>query len=330
MQETVFRSEDLPVTDRFTRWRDMACQAHVPTMVRSEHERDFRATLRVLQLGAIQISSLTHPSLRVERTRKGIRQSDPGTYCLALPLRGTVRFAQSGREAECGPQDLMFYETSRPFHGWIAPHDDGDVSHMVIQIPRDALPQSSAELGRLTAVRLPAREGIGALLSNHLRETARQAGTLTPADTARLSSVTLDLLGALCAHHLHAEPGAGVEPETRRQVLRAQIHDFIQRRLGDSSLTADVIASAHHISTRYLYTLFDDQDLGVAGWVRRQRLERCRRDLGDPHLRSRPIHSIAARWGFPDRAHFSRTFRAAYGKSPRDYRNSVQYDDGCA
>jgi AraC-like DNA-binding protein len=312
--EAVFRSEDLPVADRFTWWREMACQAHVPTMVRSDREADFRATLRVLDFGAIQVSSLAHPSLRVQRTWKAIRQSDPGMYCLALPLRGTMRFAQSDREAEFGPQDLMLYDTSRPFRGWISTDGNDDIAHMIMQIPRSALPLPPGKLSRLTAIRLPGTGGIGALLSSHLGELARQAAHYTAADAARLSSLTLDLLGALCAHHLEA--GACLSSEARQQVLQAQIRDFIQQRLGDPDLTADTIAAAHHISTRYLYKLFQDQDLSVAGWIRQRRLERCRHDLADPQMRSRPIHSIAARWGFTDGAHFSRVFRAAYGISP--------------
>jgi AraC-like DNA-binding protein len=58
----------------------------------------------------------------------------------------------------------------------------------------------------------------------------------------------------------------------------------------------------------------------VAGCIRTWRLEHCRRDLADCTLRDRPIHAIAARWGFTSAAHFTRTFRAAYGLTPKDYR----------
>ncbi|MGO4421042.1 helix-turn-helix domain-containing protein [Streptomyces sp. MCAF7] len=58
-----------------------------------------------------------------------------------------------------------------------------------------------------------------------------------------------------------------------------------------------------------------------AAWIRRRRLERCCDDLADPSLKSRPIQTIAARWGFADPAHFSRLFRATYEMTPRDYRH---------
>ena len=81
-----------------------------------------------------------------------------------------------------------------------------------------------------------------------------------------------------------------------------------------------MIAAAHGISVRSLHRLFRGGNVTVTGWIRECRLDRCRRDLIDPHFRAKPVHAIAARWGLPDAAHFSRAFRAAYGFSPQVYR----------
>ena len=70
------------------------------------------------------------------------------------------------------------------------------------------------------------------------------------------------------------------------------------------------------MSLRSLHQLFHDEGLTVAGWIRRRRLECCRRDLADPALALRPIVAIAARWGFASAADFSRAFRAATGWLP--------------
>jgi AraC-like DNA-binding protein len=66
----------------------------------------------------------------------------------------------------------------------------------------------------------------------------------------------------------------------------------------------------------------------MSEWILSQRLDRCRRDLIDPRLRNHPIHHIAAQWGFTSAAHFSRVFRAAYGLSPRDYRDRPRDEGG--
>jgi transcriptional regulator GlxA family with amidase domain len=35
------------------------------------------------------------------------------------------------------------------------------------------------------------------------------------------------------------------------------------------------------------------------------------------------VGAVAARWGFLDAAHFSRTFRDAFGESPSDWRRGA-------
>jgi AraC-like DNA-binding protein len=77
------------------------------------------------------------------------------------------------------------------------------------------------------------------------------------------------------------------------------------------------------MSVRSLYSLFEEQETSVAGWIRHRRLERCRRDLLDPARLAEPVSAVAARWGITNAAHFSRAFRAVYGTTPVDYRRAA-------
>ncbi|MER5643278.1 helix-turn-helix domain-containing protein [Streptosporangium sp. NPDC002524] len=316
--QTVFRSQDLPASDRFAWWHEMTEQALVPTVMRSDDEAEFPASLHLLDLGAVQLTRLSYPPLQSRRSPLLVRRADPEMYSLSLTLRGTMTIDHHDRQAVATPQDLLLYDSSHPFHAHTAADGTGNVEGMILQFPMSLVSLPVDKLARLTATRLPGTRGIGALLVSHLTALTRQSGGYSAADTARLSAITLDLFAAMCAHHLEAE--AALPPETHRQVLQARVHAFIHQNLGDADLRAETIAAAHQISVRYLYKLFQDQGLSVAAWIRSRRLERCRRDLADPALASRPIHAVAARWGFTNSAHFSRVFRAAYGLSPADYR----------
>lgn len=81
-----------------------------------------------------------------------------------------------------------------------------------------------------------------------------------------------------------------------------------------------MIASALHISTRYLHKLFEADGTTAGAWIRARRMERCRRDLADPMMASYSVSTIGARWGLLDPSRMSRLFRQAYGMSPREYR----------
>ncbi|WP_308042277.1 helix-turn-helix transcriptional regulator [Streptomyces sp. 8L] len=80
------------------------------------------------------------------------------------------------------------------------------------------------------------------------------------------------------------------------------------------------MAAAHFISTRYLHRVFQQHHRTVSDVIRRQRLDRCRRDLADPGQRAVPIAAIAMRWGYPRASDFTRAFRAAFGMTPSEYR----------
>jgi AraC-like DNA-binding protein len=181
---------------------------------------------------------------------------------------------------------------------------------LLLRFPRSLLPLPARDLRRLSA-----------LSSQFLRQLAQRMGELSPSDTGRLSTLTLDVLIAALANALDVQ--SVVPPHTRQRALMARIHAFVQANLGDTRLTPDAIAAAHHISVRYLHKLFQHDGHTVAGWVRERRLEQCRRDLANPHLAARPINVIAARWGFTSAAHFSQAFRNAYGHSPREFRQQA-------
>jgi AraC-like DNA-binding protein len=139
-----------------------------------------------------------------------------------------------------------------------------------------------------------------------------------PASAARLSTVVTDLLTAAVAERIEAVGSVPAQVRERTQLLR--VHAFIEEHLGELDLAPGIIAAAHHLSVRQLHRLFETQQTTVAGWIRSRRLERCRRDLADPTQHTVPVSTLAARWGLPDAAHFSRLFRGMYGLPPAEYR----------
>ncbi|MET7728248.1 helix-turn-helix domain-containing protein [Streptomyces mirabilis] len=319
VMETVLRTEELPVADRFEWWCELTARALIPTVFTSNYADDFRAVVRTLELGTAQVSVLSYPSLRSRRTSVMVRRSDPELYQLALTLRGGQGLSHCGREALVKAGDLVLYDTSHPFDAWAFP--DGSTAEVIIvHVPRAALALPAAKVDRLLAVPLPGGTGMGALLAQFLTRLAAESASYGPQDTGRLGGVTVDLITAFLAHHLDTEDS--VPAESRQQALMVSIYSFVERNLGDPRLSPAVVAAAHHISVRQLHRLFQHYGITVAAFIRQQRLECARRDLAEPLLRVRPVHAIAARWGFPRPADFTRAFRTAYGVPPSEYRQA--------
>ncbi|MEV5743215.1 helix-turn-helix domain-containing protein [Microbispora rosea] len=313
-----WHTRGLAVRDRFPSWRDTMSQALVATWLATQQPASFYASARVFDLGGLQLSAMSHNTLQADRPAKLIRQSDPEVFQLHLVLTGSGGITQAGRSAVFQSGQFLLIDSSRPYRGWRGA-DDVPVESLIIQFPRAALGLRAKVAEQLVAAPFPVEGGITGVLAGHLTQLSENAESLTRQNAETLTSVTLDLIAAACAHQLEAT--GMLSPESRRRALLSLIHQFIRQRLGDPDLTAETIATAHQISVRQLYKLFEEQGMTVAGWIRRCRLEQCRRDLADPCQRSRLIQTIAARWGFTDAATFSRNFRATYGMSPRDHRN---------
>lgn len=231
-----------------------------------------------------------------------IRRGSPEMLVGVIPLRRDPAVNASGREAVTGRAQFAVHNGSRLFPSRVAA--DSGLSIVVSSHAPHALVEFS----------FAAR---GQLVTDEADE-GRADGL---PDLVALESDDHDRRTAAVAPRVDA--GAVEPPHQRHRILLLRIDSFVQQRLHDASLSPAVIADAHHISVSHLHRLFRSRGVTVAAWIRRQRLERARRDLGDPAQRDVPVHRIAARWGFTGHSTFTRAFRAAYGTAPQEVRRAV-------
>ncbi|MER7579029.1 helix-turn-helix domain-containing protein [Kitasatospora sp. NPDC097691] len=323
LTETVFRTEDVAPPDRFEYWRQHVARMIAPFEARTAHAADFRAEMRVLPLGDLALWTMENPPMTARRSARLVRSSDdPELYLLSLPLGEAANAVRSDGLGPYRPHDLVLQDSAQPNVLQVCTDDPRQrIRGAWVTVPRQALPLPPHRVADLTARRLPGDDGMGALLVRLLTGITADTGVYRATDAPRLGAVALDLVSALFAHHLDAEDA--VPPEIRRRALVQRIRAFVHAHLHEPDLNPGALAAAHHISVSYLHRLFEGEEETIAAWIRRQRLERARRELADPALAATPVHVIAARCGFPRAADFSRAFRGAYGLAPRDYRHDA-------
>ncbi|MEW1656655.1 AraC family transcriptional regulator [Streptomyces sp. NPDC093707] len=317
LPEIVFRSEDLPVRDRFDAWRERMRNTHAPTLMTSEHAADFFGHQRVLQLGPASVWPATFQPMVFRRTPKMIRESDPEVCHLSLPLQGTLGIVRDGHESRFGPYEMHPNDSSLASDMLTAA--DGRVIGIGLEVPKALIPLPRRDVNRVIGQCISGRDGVGALLAGFLTRLSEDAGSYRAADAPRLGTVLIDMMAAVFAHALDAE--TALPPETYQRSLTLRVKDFIRQNLHDPDLTPTRVAAAHHISISYLHRLFTTETTTVAAYIRQHRLEGARRDLAAPALSATPIHAVAVRWGFPRAADFTRAFRTAYGLPPSEYRS---------
>lgn len=310
-------STAVPAADRFEWFADIVATALAPTQLHDPPVAGFRAEAAALELDAVQLSTFTCTPVRSRRTAAQVRQNDPERYQFSLITGCPMWMAQNRNESELSAGDMVLLDTSHPYAAG-AGNEGGAIRNIVIQMPRSALPLPADRMDRLLARRISGATGTAAILAQFMRSLGSHGAECGPQDLARLGRVAVDLVTACLAEH--GDTPDELPSASRSRVLRERIDAFIEHHLGDPDLTPQALAARHHISLRRLHLLFQDQQDSVAASIRRRRLERCRADLSRPELLGRPIHTIAARWGFANAAVFSRAFREAYGISPSEQR----------
>ncbi|TWG00597.1 AraC-like protein [Kitasatospora viridis] len=113
------QTTDVPKAERFDRWLDLLSQDLAPTHIASEHRGDFRASTAALELGPVNVSVLSFPTLTSVRTPQLIRRSDPELWELGYMARGTVVVEQARNQAQIRPGDFLLYDTSQPTQMWV-------------------------------------------------------------------------------------------------------------------------------------------------------------------------------------------------------------------
>ncbi|MGW1751337.1 helix-turn-helix domain-containing protein [Streptomyces sp. NPDC002092] len=315
LHESVLRTVDLPAGDRFDAWTERMGRTHAPMQLASDRAADYRGEQRLICLGDVTVWPATFDHLVFRRTPKLVRQSDPEVYHLSVLRRGEGAASWGRQQVAYRIDDIHTNSSSRSYDISTGPDP---VTLIGIEIPRALVALPAHRADQVIGRRMSGREGVGALLAQFLVQLVSDTAPYQPLDAPRLGTVVADLVTTVFAHALDAD--RQLPPETRARTLTLQIKSFIRRHLGDPDLTPARIAAAHHISRSYLYRLFRSEGTTVAAYIRDQRLKNVCRDLADPALRTLPIHAVAARWGFPRAAEFTRAFRSAHGVPPSEFR----------
>jgi AraC-like DNA-binding protein len=296
-------------------WHHLVGEYVQPAEKTSARGHSFQARMHMKKIGEIDILSVTAPPYMVHRPPKKIagNRDSERVFC-SLQLAGSHLIVQDGREILQRPGELAIFDHQYPCT--LVCREP--VHFLAFVFPRHAVGSDLEALVQGAATILPTDEGIAPLVTSFLRQLGEQKDNVRPTTAVRLADHTLDLLSTFFADLRRTEPS--IEGTAQRSLV-AVAKAYIDANLADPHLSPAAVATAHHISVRYLQKLFETHELTVSGWIRKRRLERIRRDLADPAQRGVSITVIAHRWGFVDSAHFSRVFKTVHGLSPRDYRH---------
>ncbi|GCE45093.1 transcriptional regulator, AraC family [Rhodococcus wratislaviensis] len=246
------------------------------------------------------------------RTPAGIARTSDDYFLVSVQNQGNGFVVQDDRIARLEPGDFAMYDTTRPYEL----HFADNFEQYVLRLPGSTLRTLVRNTADLTARTVPGGQGAGKLLLTMVRTLLDDTEMSTQSAEAVAQSVEYLVVAGLS--------GLTDAPPPHLAARRlAVIKQEIRARLRDPGLSVASVAATLHLSPSTLHRAFAAEPCSASEWIWAQRLDGARLDLVDLTLLNISIADIAFGWGFSDAAHFSRAFRARFGCSPRDYRNST-------
>ncbi|HEY4066133.1 MAG TPA: helix-turn-helix domain-containing protein [Burkholderiaceae bacterium] len=314
---TDFSTEAVALPNRLDYWRETVCATFAEIECESLSNSPFRARLSDVELAGIHFCEASASPVNVLKTEALIRRASHNNFMMCIQQSGSCVVEQNGRQAHLMPGDLALLDSMRPYRV----HFPVPFKQLVVHMPRDELLAVSNHAEAQCGRRVPGARGSSALvaqfmheMSSHLR--APDAAPSRGSVDLRFKEAALALIGAALA----AEPEAVAKPHDRFALLY-RARDLMAREAADPQLTVESIARELFVSERRLQQVFQQHGESASHHLWRLRLERCKAALDKPEWASRGIGEIALMSGFNSFSHFSRSFKNAYGCTPREYRS---------
>lgn len=312
-----FDSTQLRESERRSAWRQATHRLVYSSDGHPHANAGFEGRLRSARLGHAMLTEVHTSELDSWRSRTTPSGRDQ-RLVVSLLLQGEWQLEQDGRAVVQRPGDIVLWDSARPFHG----HSAGPLASLVLGVPLPLVQaRGHCDTRLLTTTVVPAGSPLGRLAGDMVHNAA---ATGCDADSPAASRLGAALLDVACSAVELQHGGGDASPRQRLLLRRAQ--DFMRGRLEDALLDVDSVAGRVGVSPRTLGRLFAAEGTTVMGWLRHERLEASRRMLQAPGTRR--VADVALACGFTNFAHFSHSFRKAYGMAPATVARGRRAADG--
>lgn len=278
-------------------------------------DSDFRMVIKSVQCGGMNLSQATLSQAEISNNAVPGSNDDESPYNIYLSNRRHV-LVSDGRRVILEPGDVTIAHAS----AGLTMTTKEPYSTIGLTVPGELLRAHISHPEKVVGARFSCKTGFSKIVSSMLftmweyadSDNFEEIGT-------KLGENLLSILSTCCdAYEEH--------PEVQNQDLldkQEQIKQIINQNLKQPDLCVGELARQFGYSIRYIQRLFSEEDCTVSNYIRRQRLEGCRRHLADPTWLNHSITEIAFNWGFNSSAHFSRVFKEQYGINARDFRKQA-------
>lgn len=312
--KTIFSTADVHPRDGYDYWHEVLCKKVILHDCIPECRETFRGELKAGAVADIALVSYENTPMYCRATLRQVRHANSEEFFVVRQQRaGVMLLEQAGHEVLLEGGDITLLDPRRPM---AAKYIKGSMP-LILKVPRRELEARVGKTQQMIAVSIKPSEPEYALTSAFLEMLPAHADALDAVTADIVRDQALDLIAVSLAKAMDRKMP---RVSSARALVLVNIRAAIEARLTDPALNSETVAAAVGVSVRYANAVLSEAGTSIMRLIRARRLERCRRALRDPSQDTRTISEIAYGWGFSDMTHFSRSFRAAFGLLPSEYR----------
>lgn len=304
-------TDSLRASEQYDLWVHLLNETYGSWQVPRHQEAEFFASIQMSSFDDVSVAQVVCDPCSGIRKVSSVPQDETEHVVLQLTRSGHENFLFENNHYVLNPGDIMIWDSTRNMEFEVIERLEKVSLIIPLQRLRDWLPRDWRRIPR----RIEASSAEAAILRSYILSLTGREVVTTPMRGEHLAEAAVALLAGSVGSESRSDTNSA-----RASKLKL-IKSYITKNLGDPELNLENVANRNGISKRYLHWLFKSSDETPARYIQRLRLERCRRDLENSAMASRPIGDIAYSWGFCDPMHFSRVFKSYYGLRPSDIRS---------
>jgi AraC-like DNA-binding protein len=309
-----FSAEQMGTEANIAAWREAtATLFEVDELALGEPE-PFRADLRSYAMGTILLGMSRASGQRFRRTAETIARSGVDHIILQLYVKGGYQGVAGELPIRVDAGDICVLDLAQTFETRATAFEN-----VTLAVPRPMFNARLLPVEDLHGLVMPGNDTLALLLARHLSALADFAPGMTFDQCAAVVDGTVSLIVACLRGELERRD-ANRSVTVDASLFRIRQH--IEARLSSADLSADSVALHFGLSRASLYRLFAPIG-GIADYIRSRRLHHAFFDLAATGSRGTRISEVAGRWQLGTAAHFTRSFKAAYGITPRAAREAA-------
>jgi AraC-like DNA-binding protein len=276
---------------------------------------DFHMVIKSVPFGGMNLSQATLSQAQVTNTARPSNSTPDHPYNIYMSNRRHI-VVTNNRTVILEPGDVTVADSATA----VTMTTKEPYTTIGLTVPAGLLRKYIPEPDQAVGARFSGKTGFSKIVSYMLLTMWEHA----EADNfdeigTELANNLLGILSTCCHVNCH-------QPEVQNADVMAKqerIKQVINHNLHKPDLCVGELAREFGFSIRYIQRLFSEEDCTVSKYIRRQRLEGCKRQLADPAWLNHSITEIAFNWGFNSSAHFARVFKEQYGINAREYRKQA-------